>query len=380
MEHREPMSEPVSSVPAALPPDEARRLEELHSYEVLDTLSEQAYDDITLLASEICDCPIALVSLVDEGRQWFKSRVGLEATETPRDEAFCAHAILEPGELLVVRDATEDVRFAANPLVISEPSIRFYAGAPLRTSRGDALGTLCVIDRVARDLSDQQLRALEALSRQVMAQLELRRSLIELGRYVERRKQYEQHLDRYQQELEEANARLSELSNTDSLTGLHNRRALMEKLERECKRARRTSSPLALALLDVDHFKGYNDAYGHPSGDQALVQLADVLREIKRASDFVARLGGEEFAIVLVDTGFEGGVFAAERIRKTVETAQWARRPLTVSLGVAVFEADMPDVEALLAAADRALYQAKRAGRNRVCAVEGEPDPELQDD
>ncbi len=166
--------------PAPIPANEAERLQELRELDILDTLSEATYDSITFLASQICEVPIALVSIVDEDRQWFKSRIGLEAQETHRDLAFCAHAIIEPDELLIVPDASSDVRFKANPLVTGEPNIRFYAGAPLVTPNGSALGTLCVIDRQPRVLSGEQLASLQALSLQVMALLELRFTVREL--------------------------------------------------------------------------------------------------------------------------------------------------------------------------------------------------------
>jgi two-component system cell cycle sensor histidine kinase/response regulator CckA len=160
---------------APLPGNEAQRLESLRSYEVLDTAPEAAFDDLTLLAAQICGVPTAMVSLVDENRQWFKSRLGISATGTPRDIAFCAHTILQPHQVLEVRDAGADPRFAGNPLVREDPHIRFYAGAPLVTGTGHALGALCVMDTVPRNLTVDQLAALEALGRRVVAQLELRR-------------------------------------------------------------------------------------------------------------------------------------------------------------------------------------------------------------
>lgn len=168
---------------APLSNNEAARLNALQQYEILDTPNEEAFDDLTRLAAHICRTPTALITLVDTSRQWFKSRVGMDALETPRDVAFCAHAILEP-DLLVVRDASQDSRFADNPLVTTDPKIRFYAGAPLITPDGLRLGTLCVIDYMPRDFAIKQQEALRILARQVMTQLELRRGLDELTQCI----------------------------------------------------------------------------------------------------------------------------------------------------------------------------------------------------
>lgn len=162
---------------AQLPINERARLAALHDYAVLDSAQESSYDDLTLLASQVCDTPIALISLVDSERQWFKSRVGLAAQETPREFAFCAHAIRQPGDVMEVPDAQLDARFAHNPLVTGAPHIRFYAGAPLLTADHHALGTLCVIDEAPRTLTPRQTQLLQALSRQVVQLLELRRAL-----------------------------------------------------------------------------------------------------------------------------------------------------------------------------------------------------------
>ena len=164
---------------ASLPENESERLKALHEYRILGTTPEQSYDDITTIASETCSAPIALLSLVDADRQWFKSRVGLEGNETPRDWSFCAHAILSP-EPLIIQDALSDHRFRDNPLVKGDPKIRLYAGFPLQNHEAHRIGTLCVIDREPRDLTASQCKIMEALARQAVAFLELRKRSIRL--------------------------------------------------------------------------------------------------------------------------------------------------------------------------------------------------------
>ena len=171
-------------MPASIPPNEAQRLAALREYQVLDTEDEQAYDDICALAAYICGVPVAMISLVDESRQWFKSKLGVNQRETPRDVAFCAHAILQ-AEPLIVRDALKDTRFAGSALVKRSPYIRFYAGFPLATPEGLALGTLCAIDRRPRRLAPAKEQAMKALARQVMALLELRRVSKNLAQALE---------------------------------------------------------------------------------------------------------------------------------------------------------------------------------------------------
>ncbi len=194
------------------PVNEPQRLAALRGYEILDTEPEAAFDDLTFLASQICQTPIALIALVDADRQWFKSKVGLSLTETSRDIAFCASAILQ-SDVFIVPDASEDARFANNPLVVSEPRIRFYAGAALM-SDDHALGTLCVIDRVPRTLSPDQLEGLRALSRQAQAQFQLRRNLKRLGESLAARDRAEEKKERTFQELKAA------LVNIRTLEGL----------------------------------------------------------------------------------------------------------------------------------------------------------------
>jgi len=178
-----------------VPANEARRLKVLWQYEVLDTVPEELFDDLTELAGAICDAPIALISLVDESRQWFKSKVGLSVSETSRDISFCAHAILQP-DLFIVPDATKDERFKHNPLVTADPRIRFYAGAPLITPDGHALGTLCILDKEPRELVESQKKALRVLARLVVTQLELRRHSKELAKAREDTQFLQRELDK----------------------------------------------------------------------------------------------------------------------------------------------------------------------------------------
>ncbi len=189
--------------------NEVTRLRELESYEILDTSPELSFDDITALAAEICKTPIALVSIVDSDRQWFKSRYGLDATETPRDVSFCGHAI-HTEDIFEITNATKDERFSDNPLVTGGPNVVFYAGYRLRTKGGQNLGTLCVIDHESRELTDTQREALKILARQVMDQLELRRTNISLRRAIEQIDEQNDALETQRMQAFE-NARLASL-------------------------------------------------------------------------------------------------------------------------------------------------------------------------
>ena len=188
---------------APLPKNEKQRLKVLWQYSVLDTMPEEIFDDLTELAARICEAPVAMITLVDEDRQWFKAKVGVSINETSRDISFCAHAITQPG-LFIVPDATRDERFAKNPLVKSDPKVRFYAGAPLVSPDGYALGTLCVIDKVPRELRPEQKQALRILARHVVSQLELRRRSNQLA-------DARQERDRTQKDLKQARAELAKV-------------------------------------------------------------------------------------------------------------------------------------------------------------------------
>lgn len=193
---------------APLENNEKQRLKVLWEYEVLDTVPEEIFDDLTELAARICEAPIAMISLVDEKRQWFKSKVGITQSETSREVSFCAHA-LKQDDLFIVPDATLDPRFSGNPLVTSEPRIRFYAGAPLVTPDGYALGTLCIVDTVPRELRPDQQQALKILARHVVSQLELRRRSRELAQAREAGKGLQAEVEALKAELAAARGELS---------------------------------------------------------------------------------------------------------------------------------------------------------------------------
>ncbi|APW42457.1 sensor domain-containing diguanylate cyclase [Rhodoferax saidenbachensis] len=344
---------------------EALRLLELQSLGILDTPAEQAYDDLVSLAAYICDTPIALISLIDEDRQWFKARVGLNDMETPRGMAFCAHAIIDPEHVMEVPNALEDPRFVDNPLVTGNPDIRFYAGAPLVTASGSALGTICVIDTVPRKLTEAQNKALKALSRQVAQLLALHRANTELQLLTRLQRTRQQELEEHEKQLQEENHALAQQTVMDALTGLKNRRAFDRILANEYARSMRARSGMALLMVDVDHFKAYNDQYGHQAGDKALQAVAAAIQSQARAYDHVTRYGGEEFGVVLPDTHLADMRAVAERIRLAVQSLTGLHRPVTVSVGAALSD-PMASPASLVERADQALYQAKLNGRNRV--------------
>lgn len=349
----------------SLPQNEAERLQALLDYAILDTGAEQAFDEIAKLTALICSTPIALLTFIDRDHQWFKSRVGFELTQIPRQHAFCAQTILEPEHFLVVADASLDSRFSDLPLVTQAPAIRYYAGVSLQTPAGDAVGTLCVMDCKPRQSSVEQMDALRMLSRVTIAHLEQRSLIAEVERNAVDLRRRVLQLAEDKSLLEGQKAGLEALSITDGLTGLKNRRGFDTALSEEIARASRDKTPLSLLMLDIDNFKSFNDAFGHPAGDQALTQAARILAARARPFDRVARYGGEEFAVILPNTEAYSAVKAGERLRRAVEDASWPHRDITVSIGADTWSDGM-DGTTLTSRADRALYWVKQSGRNYV--------------
>lgn len=323
---------------APLPVTEAERLAALRSYEILDTACETTFDNIAELAAQLTDSPISFVSLTDAQRQWFKARKGLQAVEVPREQSFCAWAILKPDEVTVVPDTRADARFADNPLVLGNPDIRFYAGAPLVNRDGAALGTLCVLDREPRQFTETQRQILARLADTVMTTLELRRVMAQVRR----------------------------LALVDALTGLANRSALFDAVEAAIARQQQGGTGFTLLYLDLDGFKAVNDREGHAAGDAVLREVASILNGVVADQDVVARLGGDEFAVVL-NSGPEEAPAMAERIRDALAAGMAAKAwAVTASVGAASFHAAPPSVDKAVGAADALMYGAKMSGKNQV--------------
>ncbi len=350
-----------------MPPNEAARQKALERYHVLDSPPERFYDDAAMLAAAICGTPIAMVSLIDNERQWYKSKVGVDTTETHRKDAFCAHVIMTPDAPLVVADALVDERFKDSALVTAEPHIRFYAGAPLVTPEGHALGTLCVIDTVAREIAAEQLSALEALSRTVASHLEQRRHIVDLEHLLLETDAHVEELEGHRLALEEASTRYRQESLIDPVTNAPNRRACEIHLEDEHQRAIRYGAPYALLMIDLDNFKDVNDLHGHIRGDAVLATACRLVRKCLRPNDFVGRLGGDEFVAILPATNASGAQVIAERMRRAIYNASWKTAfPITISIGIACWNGVEDASGLVLARADEALYIAKSAGRNAV--------------
>lgn len=346
----------VSAGRGVRPANEEERLAALAGYGLLDTAADEDFDLLAEVAAELCAAPVAFISLVDARRVWHKAAVGSTALQSPREDSYCSLTVQYP-EGLHIPDLAQDPRTAAMALTRGEGGFRMYAGANLVTSDGHRVGTLCVLDTRVRQLTPHQLGLLGRLARQVMALMELRQR------------------DR---DLAQALAAMQRLASEDGLTGLMNRRALLEALQREVERTRRLGSTLAVVMLDIDHFKHVNDEHGHAMGDAVLRGVAARLRSGIRAVDLAGRYGGEELCLVLPDTDLAGATTVAESLRAAIAGEPYEdagqRVQVTASFGVAANTGGRPlPVDELLRRADTALYEAKTAGRNRVAAM---PAPE----
>ena len=265
-----------------VPANEKQRLKTLRDLQLLDTPPEERFDRVTRLAKQVFGTPIALVSLVDGDRQWFKSRQGLDAEETPRNISFCGHAILDD-KIMVVNDASEDQRFCDNPLVCGDPNIRFYAGYPIGAPDGSRIGTLCIIDRQPREISKEQLQLLR-----------------ELGRMVE-------------EELIAAND-----STVDPVTGLSNHNGFLAIADHLLAMCNRTEQPATLLMFQLQNLEEINTKLGCSDGDAAAVELTHQLSACFRNSDIVARLSLDIFCVLLAGTDLDGVENARFRLDEQV--------------------------------------------------------------
>lgn len=315
--------------PPAIPANEIERLHVLHALAILDTQAEERFDRLTRIATRMFDVPIALVSLVDTNRQWFKSCMGLPVLETPRDISFCGHAILG-NDTFVINDASKDPRFLDNPLVTAAPHIRFYAGRPIRTMRGFKIGTLCLIDTKPRAFDAEDLADLNDLA--VMVENELA---------------------------------AIEMATMDELTDLSNRRGFIMLTEKYLNYFTRHHVFATLVFLDLNGFKPINDTYGHDEGDRALQAFGKGLKLVGRSSDIFARLGGDEFVILLANARQHEAHIYVDRLTTYLDTVrQQQRQPYQLSFaqGIVEFDPQLPkSVEQLLVEGDALMYQRKKS-------------------
>lgn len=339
-----------------LSPDEPMRLAALRALRQLDTPIEERFERLTRLAQRVFQTPVAAISLIDGGRQWYKSIQGLDVQQTSRAISFCGHAILQD-DTLVVQDARNDPRFHDNPLVTGEANTVFYAGYPIRAGGGEKVAVLCVMDHIPRTPSGEELQVLRDLA--AIAESELSNSMGESA----------------QQEILHEVQEIQRQARVDSLTRIWNRSAIFDVLDIELKRARANRHGVGVIMGDLDLFKQINDTLGHAGGDEVLRQAAKRMLGAVRSVDALGRYGGEEFIVVLGKCdGLDEAAAIAERLRARIAEAPFATNPIpttvTMSLGVAFGTSpDGANADALVREADRALYRAKGRGRNCVEAT-----------
>lgn len=307
------------------------RMQVLNALKLLDSAPDERFDRLTRMARRLFDVPIALVTLVDSNRQWFKSCQGLGILETPRDISFCGHAILGD-DVFVIPDAAADVRFFDNPLVTDAPGIRFYAGCPLNVSRTVKVGTLCIIDTRPRILSADDLAALKDLAAMV-----------------------EDELAAFQ------------AATTDPLTGVWNRRGFLNVAQSSIDFCVRQDQPVTLICLDLDGFKDINDVHGHAEGDAVLRRIADGMVQTFRSSDAIARMGGDEFVALMPGAGETDARLAVARLRRWLDTAEdGLDLPFRTSFSSGCVVHDPYNdatIEDLITRADGAMYRMKQRPR-----------------
>lgn len=313
----------------ATPANEVERLHVLRALALLDTKAEERFDRLTRIARRMFNVPIALVTLVDADRQWFKSCMGLSVSETPRAISFCGHAILGD-DTFVINDTSKDTRFFDNPLVTGDPHIRFYAGRPIRTANGFKIGTLCLIDSQPREFSPSDVDDLNDLA--IMVENELA---------------------------------AIELATMDELTDINNRRGFIMLTGKYLSYFIRHHVFASLVFLDLNDFKQINDTYGHDEGDRALHAFGEALKQVGRSSDIFARLGGDEFVILLANTGEHEAHIFIQRLMIHLETLRDQQRypyKISFSQGIVVFDPQQPkSVERLLQDGDNLMYQLKKS-------------------
>jgi len=311
----------------AIPLNEAERLSSLHALKLLDTAAEERFDRITRLAARLFNVPVALVSLVDRDRQWFKSKQGIDACETGRDISFCGHAILREGPL-VVPDASADPDFADNPLVTGAPHIRFYAGQPVHAPDGSRVGTLCLISPEPRPFSDDD-----------------RAQLADLGAMVDRE------------------FSVLQMATTDELTKLSNRRGFAEIAWHVLALCRRTSRPASLAALDIDRFRIINETLGRAEGDRVLRSFGTQLTVHFRSSDVVSRLGADEFCVLAGGATELEMIDALERFAVSFARSELAATHPRLSWSAGIVElgpASPNSIDEILKIADRNMRAPKK--------------------
>jgi len=340
--------------------EEQLRLAALRATGLLDTSPEDMFDHLTRAVCDALNVPIALVSLVDAERQWFKSRCGLEAQETPRSVSFCAHAI-QRHSMFVVQDTLADARFVNNALVTGEPHIRFYAGVPLYGTDRQPIGTLCVIDRVPRNLSDAESRILQSLARATQEMIRLRQVALAATALLH---------PSGKEDVKTLQSELSLLLTRDPLTGLPNRAELEERIRTSIPMWREQEGLATIVVVNVDNFDGINAALTYGGGDQILVELSRLLRSAIGAEDLISRIGGDTFVALLCDDhGVNDLAMRLERLRQAAQFGmQIDERQVNVTCGIGFsrFPVDGDNADALINAACVAVRAAKRTGRGAL--------------